>query len=82
VSYDSEKDVLIKMFEMKQDKESLQFSLMSYGNNEPKLQITRMFEKKDGSVGYSKAGRLSKNEIEFFLEHVEEMLELIAKHEQ
>ncbi len=82
MSYNSEKDVLIKMFEMKQDKGSLQFSLMSYGNDKPKLQITRMFEKKDGSVGYSKAGRLSKNEIEFFLEHVEEMLELITKHEQ
>ncbi len=82
MSYDSKKDILVKMFEMEQDKASLQFSLMSYDNNEPKLQITRMFEKKDGSVGYSKAGRLSKNEIEFFLEHGNEILELITKHEQ
>ena len=64
---------------MKQNEGSLLFSLMSYSNSEPKLQITRTFNKKDGSTGYSKAGRLGKDEIEFFLEHGKEMLELIDK---
>ena len=79
MSYDSGKDVLIKLFEMKQGEGSLLFSLMSYSSNEPKLQITRTFDKKDGSTGYSKAGRLSKDEIKFFLEHGKEMLEMINK---
>ena len=79
MSYNSEKDILVKMFEIKQNEGSLLFSLMSYNNGEPKLQITRTFGKKDGSTYYFKAGRLSKDEIEFFLEHGKEILELINK---
>ena len=79
MSYNSQKDVLIKIFEMKQDKGSLQFLVMSYNNGEPKLQITRMFNKSDGSVGYSKPGRFNKSEIEFLLKHSSEILELMNK---
>lgn len=78
MSYNSEKDILVRMFEMSQDKGTLQFSIISYDNGKPKLQITRMFEKKDGSVGYSKMGRLDREEVKFFLDHGSEMLELIG----
>lgn len=78
MSYNSEKDILIRMFEMSRDKGTLQFLIKSYGDGEPKLQITRMFEKKDGLVGYSKMGRLDKEEVKFFLDHGGEILKLIS----
>ncbi len=78
MSYNSERDILIRMFEMSRDKGALQFSIKSYDGSEPKLQITRMFEKKDGLVGYSKMGRLDKEEVKFFLDHGNEILELIS----
>lgn len=81
MAYDEKKDVLIKLIEMKQGDSSLHFSIFTYDSGEAKLQISRMFQKKDGTASYSKVGRLTKDEIKFFLDHSEEILELINNFE-
>jgi len=79
--YEQEKDILIKLFEFEQEKSTLQLSVFSYDGGEAKLQFARSFKKQDDTIGYSKAGRLSKDEVKFILDHGPEILELIVNFE-
>ena len=54
----------MKLFERKEDKSSLLVSLMSYNKAQPKVQITRSYEKADGTMGYGKMGRLTLNYLQ------------------
>jgi len=74
--YDEKKDKLIKLFEMKKENGSLLFSVFSYDGGNPKLQISRMYKKKDGSFGYSSPGRMSNEEILFLKDNIDEILKL------
>ncbi len=75
-SYNQDKDVLIKMFEMITDEKgsSLMLSIFSYDNGPKKLAMTRSYNKKDGSVGYSSAGRLSLMEVNFLKDKLDEII--------
>lgn len=77
--YEQEMDKLIKLFEYKQEKGSLLFSIFSYKGGIPKLGITRSFEKKDGTIGYSNSGRLNIDEIKFFKNNYDEIINIIEK---
>ena len=81
MQYDQQKDVVIKLFEMKQegDNKSLLISVMAYNGGEPKLQITRMYKKKDETVGYGKMGRLDINELQFIKDYSDEILDTMKK---
>lgn len=81
--YDEDKNVLVDFYELKNEKGgALQISLMSYDGNMPKLQMVRRFNKKDGTVGYGKLGRMSKGEVIFFTENVEKILEKMNEFEK
>lgn len=74
-SFDQDKDRLVKQFEVcDEEGKCLLFSIMKYADGDPKLQIHRMFPKRDGTVGYGKAGRLTKDEVEFFKNNMDEIL--------
>ena len=81
MGYDQEKDILIKLFEFEQEKSTLQLSVFSYDGGEAKLQLVRSFKKQDGTIGYSKIGRLNKEEVKFILDRGPEILELIVNFE-
>lgn len=62
--YNKEKDKLIKYIDTTNDKgDKLCLLVYSYNNGEPKLQISRVFSKKDGSTSYGKVGRLNIEEV-------------------
>lgn len=69
--YDQEKDKLIQLFELKQDKGSFLISIFSYDGGKPKLGLTRSFQKKDGTMGYSSSGRLSIEEVNFLKNNID-----------
>ena len=77
MGYEQDKDKLIKLFEMKQDKSSLLISIFSYNSGKPKMGITRSFDKKDGTTGYSQSGRLSLEEIKFLKENLDQIIEIM-----
>ncbi len=77
MGYNKENDKMIKLFEMEQENGSLQFIIFSYNEAEPKLQITRTYNKKDGTIGYGSSGRLSKNEILFLVDKTDEIIKLM-----
>ena len=78
LGYSESKDKLLKFLEYGNVKEkggSLQFSLFSYNGGPPKLQIVRSFLKKDETIGYGKAGRLSLEELKFLIENSDKFFE-------
>ena len=75
--YDETKDKLLKLFEMKQEKSSLLFSVFSYDGGKPKIGMTRTYEKKDGTMGYGASGRLSLDEIKFLKENINKIIEIM-----
>ncbi len=78
MAYDESQDKLVEQFTLTAEDESeLLVSIMKYGSSDPKVQITRMFKKRDGTVGYGKMGRLTKEEVEFLKENVDKILELM-----
>ena len=54
-------------------------SIFSYEGGNPKLGLTRSFQKKDGTVGYSNSGRLNIDEIKFFKNNSDEIINIIEK---
>lgn len=80
MAYDSNKDKLVKLFEMKDEEKSLLFQILSYDNAPRKLQITRMFKKKDETYGYSSAGRLSLEEVSFFKDNLDEIINIMNEN--
>lgn len=79
MGYDQSKDKLIKLFEYKKENASLLFSVFSYDNGIPKLQFSRSYEKKDGSIGYGSVGRLNLDEIKFLKSKLDEIIEIMDK---
>jgi len=77
MGYNTEADKLIKLFEYVGEKNTLLFSLFSYKGAKPKLQIHRSFEKRDKTTGYGKMGRLTGQELTYFLSISNEILEII-----
>lgn len=79
MGFDESKDILVKQFERTDlDGKSVLFSVMKYGDGDPKLQITRMFQKNDGTVGYGKLGRMNKDELEYMKEILDNILEYMV----
>ena len=73
--YNQEKDVLIKLYELKNDKgSSLLMSIFSYDGGQKKLGMTRSFAKKDGTTGYSNSGRLSLEEVNFLKNNLDDII--------
>lgn len=77
--YDSKKDILKGSITMEGENSDIEFSIYSYDNGEPKLQMTRRVEKKDGSKGFAKLGRMTKDEVKFMLDHKEEIINLLQR---
>ena len=75
-SYNQEKDKLIKMYEFKTDEKgsALMLSIFEYDNGPKKLSLTRSYNKKDGSVGYSASGRLTLSELNFLRNNLNEII--------
>lgn len=82
MGYSENKDKLIKLYECGDENNALHFSLFSYDNGPIKLQITRMFTKKDQTKGYGKAGRLNKDELKFLRHYVNDMIAIIEDQEE
>lgn len=62
MAFDSSKDKVIKSWSF----DGLEISVRSYNDGDAKVQIgPRTFERKDGSVGHRKAGRLTSKEFDF-----------------
>lgn len=79
MKFDDSKDKLVKQFEFCDENDKcLLFSVMQYNDGDPKLQIHRMFPKNDGTVGYGKAGRLTKKEVEFLKENIDDILNFMV----
>lgn len=76
MGYNEKDDKLIKQFTLEDgDGGELLFSIMKYGKAEPKLQVTRMYNKRDKTVGYGKMGRLTYAEVKFMKENLEEIMD-------
>ena len=80
MAYDQGKDKLLKLFELKKEKSSLLLSIFSYDGGIPKLGITRSFQKNDGTTGYGNTGRISKEEVEFFKENMDEIIQIMTNY--
>jgi len=80
--YDKNKDKLVKLFELDKGKGKLKilFKIMSYNNNKPKLRISSMYEKLDGSVGYGIVSGLGKEELEFLSSILSEVQDIINNY--
>ena len=81
MAYSESKDKLIKLFEYGDEENgALHFSLFSYDEGPPKLQITRMFKKKDGTHGYGKSGRLTKEELIYLKDNIDKIIEIMESN--
>jgi len=80
MGYDEGKDKLVKLFELEDGNgAALLVSLMSYGGAEAKMQVTRSFKKADNTMGYGKMGRLTRKEVSWLKDNIDEILELMEK---
>lgn len=71
MAYDNSKDKLIKYFDLESDNNTqLSFSIYSYNNGKPKLQIQRVKDDK-----FFKLGRMTLSEVEFLKEIIDEIIE-------
>ena len=78
MGWDKEKDVALKEWDIEGEKGVLKVSVNSYNDGDKKLQIgPRTFEKRGGSTGYGKAGRLTADETKRLIEILPEALETI-----
>lgn len=75
MGYDQNKDKVIKVFTYEYEKGSLLFAITSYNGGSPKMQMSRTYEKKNEETGYAKPGRLTLEEMKFFMEHSKEIIE-------
>lgn len=79
MGYNPDKDKLIKAFTLEEDKGSLDFQIFSYNEQAPKLQISRSFTRKDGTVDYGKGGRLNLEEVLFLKDNIDEIIRTIKE---
>lgn len=84
MGYNQNKDKLIKLFERKVEGENLKLaslllSVFQYNSGPPKLQVTRSFDKADGTIGYGKMGRLTIEEVEWIKENIDSIISVMQK---
>jgi len=77
MAYEQTKDILIKTFELSGEKSNFLISIFSYDNGPRKVSFKRSYIKKDGSNGFSAAGRLSISDIKFLKENLEEIISIM-----
>lgn len=77
MAYDSKSDKLIKLYEYKEDKNTLLISIFSYNGNEPKLQMHRMFESDSGIAKHGKVGRMTLKETQYLKENIDEIIDIM-----
>lgn len=77
--YNQEKDVLIKLYEFNEEKTNFLVSIFSYDNGKPKLGLTRSYQKKDGTMGYSSSGRLSIDEVNFLRNNIDDIIKIMVE---
>jgi hypothetical protein len=73
MAYNQDKDKLIKYFENKNGKTTFIVSIFSYNGGEPKLALSKSYEKNDGTIGYSN-GRISIEDAKFLREKMDEII--------
>ncbi len=54
MGYDQSKDKVIKVFTHEYEKGSLLFAITSYAGGDPKMQMSRTYDKKNSETGYAK----------------------------
>jgi len=75
MAFDPKKDRLWKEWE---HPNGLRVSVRSYNGGEPTVQIgPRVFTKKDGTVGFARAGRLDHDEFGWLLSIAEEIVDVM-----
>jgi hypothetical protein len=78
MAFDSTKDNELWVDEIEGDNDTLKISVFSYNGGERKLQIgPRVYEKKNGDDGFRKAGRLTANEVDFLIERLPAIREML-----
>lgn len=72
MAYDASKDVVLETWE--NEESGLQITINRYGEGDPKLQIgPRVYTRKDGKKGSTKAGRLTIDDVLWLEEIIEEI---------
>lgn len=81
MAYEQDKDKLLKMFEMDSGVigNTFMVQVFSYNKGKPKLNLSRAYAKKDGTVGYSGSGRLSIEELKFIQTHMDDIISVMEK---
>jgi len=81
--YDQKKDKVHGLLEMIGDdgNKALQFSVHTYNNGPPKLQIIRRFLKRDETFGYGNSGRLTIEEIKWLKENIDRIISIMEEIE-
>lgn len=69
--------MLIKKFELSNEKSDFLISIFSYDNAPRKLSFQRTYLKKDGSKGINVAGRLSIDDIKFLKSNIDEVINIM-----
>ena len=77
MAYDESKDKLIKQFtKTYEDKSEFIISVMQYDGGTPRVRFSKMFVKRDETIGYGKP-KFDKEQMEFLKEHMDEILEVM-----
>ncbi len=79
MAYNADNDKLVKLFEnVDEAGNGLLYSIMCYNGGEKKLQMSRTYIKKDGTMGYGNTGRLSKKEMEWLRDNMSDIIECLG----
>jgi hypothetical protein len=78
MAFDKSKDNELWVDTIEGDNDTLRISVFAYNGGERKLQIgPRTYEKKNGDDGFRKAGRLTADEVDFLIEKLPAIREII-----
>jgi hypothetical protein len=78
MAFDKSKDNELWVDTIEGDNDTLRISVFAYNGGERKLQIgPRTYEKKNGDDGFRKAGRLTADEVDFLIEKLPAIQEII-----
>lgn len=78
MAFDKSKDNELWVDTIEGDNDTLRISVFAYNGGERKLQIgPRVYEKKNGDDGFRKAGRLTADEVDFLIEKLPAIREML-----
>ena len=78
MAFDPEMDKILKKWQC--DETGLVVSINQYGDGEPKVQIgPRVFTRKDGQESQRKAGRLTIEDVMWFYDIIDDVIEELSK---